>query len=123
MARFYGAVGYGESQEVRPGVWEDVVTEKLYFGNVVRNTRALREGEKVNLDLSVGNSIEIVADAYAHDHFHAMKYVMWAGKPWIVEEVTVEAPRLALRLGGIYNGPRPAESGESPSSPGSPSGL
>lgn len=113
MPKFYGAVGYGEAEEIRPGVWEDVITERQYYGDVVRNTRTLREGDKVNNDLSVGNSIEIVADAYAQDHFHAMKYVWWAGKPWMVSEVIVQAPRLVLRLGGVYNGPRPA-SGTTP---------
>ena len=45
MAKFYGAIGYGELVEDPPGVWEDTVTEVAYFGDVVRNTRRLQEGE------------------------------------------------------------------------------
>jgi hypothetical protein len=63
------------------------------------------EGEKVNDDLSVGNSLSIVADAYANGHFFAIKYIKWAGAHWTVSNVTVERPRLILRIGGIYNGP------------------
>lgn len=107
MARFFGKVGYGETVEVRPGVWDDVITERSYFGDVVRNARQVRENqESVNNDISVQNSISIVADAYANEHFFAIKYVEWAGKLWTVSEVTVEAPRLLLRLGEVYNGPK-----------------
>ena len=107
MARFFGRVGYGESVESAPGVWVDQITEHSYFGDVVRNTRDLREGENLNLDLSVQNSISIVADAYANDHFFAIRYVEWAGALWTVSSVEVQSPRLLLRLGEVYNGPRP----------------
>ena len=105
MAKFYGEIGYGESVESAPGVWKDEITERKYYGDVVRNTRKLLEGEKVNNDLSVGNSISIVADAYANEHFFAIRYIRWAGALWTVSEVEVQSPRLLLRLGGVYNGP------------------
>lgn len=105
MAKFYGEIGYGETAETTPGVWEDVITEKSYFGDVIRNSRQLKEGEGVNDDLSVGNSISIVADAYANDHFFAIRYIRWAGVLWTVKNVDVQSPRLILRLGGVYNGP------------------
>jgi hypothetical protein len=108
MAKFYGEVGYGPtSVETAPGVWEEVMTEVSYFGEVLRNTRRLQAGESVNDDLSVNNSISIVADAYANEHFFAIRYVMWAGTRWVVSEVEVQSPRLLLRLGGVYNGPTP----------------
>lgn len=105
MAKFFGKIGYGMSMETKPGVYEDVITEKSYYGDVVRNSRGVREGEKVNNDLTVGNSISIVADAYATEHFFAMRYIKWAGTLWIVDDVVVERPRLLLRLGGVYHGP------------------
>lgn len=108
MARFYGRVGYGESAETAPGVHKDVITEKHYYGDVIRNTRQLSDGENLNKDLSVGNSISIVADAYANDHFFAIRYVEWAGVLWTVSDVEVQSPRLLLRLGEVYNGPTPA---------------
>jgi len=105
MARFYGRVGYGEPVETAPGVWEDVITEVSYFGDIVRNIRQSREGVSVNNDLSVNNSISIVADAYANEHFFAIRYVEWAGTLWTVPEVEQRSPRLLLTLGGVYNGP------------------
>lgn len=111
MAKFYGKVGYGETQEFANGVWKDVITEVPYFGDVVRNTRKLQSGEKVNDDLTVGNSISIVADAYANEHFFAIRYVEWMGAQWTVTEVEVQSPRLLLRLGGVYNGPKASAPG------------
>lgn len=106
MARFYGEVGYGHSVETEPGVWEDVITVKSYSGDIVRNTRRSPEGQQINNDLTVTNSIEIVADAYAVEHFFAIRYVKWQGVLWQVTEVEVRTPRLVLRLGGVYNGPK-----------------
>ena len=106
MTRFYGAIGYGEPTEGTNGVWDDVITAKHYYGDVVRNTRRLQDGDKVNDDLTVDNSISIVADAYANEHFFKMRYVEWAGTLWIISSVEVQPPRLLLRLGGVYNGPK-----------------
>lgn len=106
-SRFYGAVGYGHSTETAPGVWEDVITERKLFGDVRKDTLQVRGGEKLNRDLTVQNSISVVADAYANENFHAIKYVVWSGTAWEVNEATIEAPRILLRLGGVYNGPRP----------------
>lgn len=105
MAKFYGKVGYASvSVETAPGVWSETIVERSYYGDVTRNARKLDEGEKVNNDISVGNSISIVADEHALNHFHAIRYVEWAGARWTVSDVEVQSPRLILRLKGVYNG-------------------
>lgn len=107
MAKFHGKIGFGKNVERKPGIWEDVITEKPYFGDVQRTTRTIQEGQQtVNFDLSVNNSISILADAYASENFHAIRYIEWAGALWTVSNVEVQSPRLLLRLGGVYNGPR-----------------
>lgn len=109
MARFYGEVGYGDTVEspAGSGVWVDTITEIPYFGDVIRNTRKLDSGEKLNDDISVSNSISIVADDQAIKHFFQIKYVRWAGVLWTVTNVEVKSPRLVLSLGKVYNGPTP----------------
>lgn len=109
MARFFGEVGYGESTESPSGsgVWIDSITEVQYYGDVIRNTRKLDSGESLNDDISVGNSISIVADDFAVAHFLKIKYVRWAGVLWTVTSVEVKSPRLILSLGSVYNGPTP----------------
>lgn len=104
MARFHGEVGYGNPQETAPGVWTNVITEFPYTGDVIRNTRKLESGEGLNDDITVGNSISILADQFAIDNFHKIKYVRWMGEDWTVTNVEVRFPRLILSLGGVYNG-------------------
>lgn len=109
MARFTGEIGFGETVEkpAGSGKYVDEVTEKRYFGDLVSATRTLETGTSVNDDISVGNSISIVADAYAREHIFAMRYVKWQGARWKVTSAEVVHPRLLLRLGGVYNGPTP----------------
>lgn len=110
MTRFAGTVGFGVSTEIRPGVFQDVITEKSYFGDVTREARQAISSEKVNDDITVEHTIEIVADAFASDNFFAMRYVRWGGTLWKVSNVEIRAPRLLLRLGGAYHGPTPSVS-------------
>jgi len=107
MARFYGEVGYGESVETPPnsGVWVPQITEIEYQGDVLRNIRTEQFATSVNGDITVGNSISIVADKYAIDNFVNIKYVRWTGVLWTVSTVEVRSPRLILTLGSVYNGP------------------
>ena len=105
MAKFYGVVGYAETAETSPGVWSEVVTEKNYYGDVLKDSRRWQAGESLNDNLVVSNRISIVADPFAYQNFHAMRYIKWMGAFWKISEVDVQRPRLILTLGGVYNGP------------------
>lgn len=104
MARFHGKVGFGQTQDQGNGVFEEVIEYRIYSGDVIRNNRATENDQKVNSDLRVSNSISIVSDPHANEHFFAIRYVEWAGTRWEVTDVEVRSPRLLLRLGGVYNG-------------------
>ena len=80
MAKFHGKSGSAKPLRQHLVCMSDVIMEHIYYGDVVRNRRTLAEGENLNKDLSVGNSISIVADAYASEHFFAIRYVEWAGE-------------------------------------------
>lgn len=108
MARFYGEVGYGVAEEVPPnsGIWKDIIEERKYSGDVIRNTRRLEPNDQANPDISVGNSISIVADQYATEHFFNIKYLRWEGALWTVTSVEVRRPRLILAIGVYTMAPR-----------------
>ncbi|MCD8090085.1 MAG: hypothetical protein LUD81_05590 [Clostridiales bacterium] len=103
MAKFYGSIGYGETTETSPGVWEEVITERKYFGDVLQFTRRWENGQGLNDDLNISNKISIVADPFAYEHFHTMRYAEWLGAKWKVSSVEVAYPRLILNIGGVYN--------------------
>ena len=104
MAKWYGAIGYSDTVEVEPGIWEEQVIERSYYGELIRNTRRLQTTDKVNDDLTISNQISIVSDPYAINNFHAMKYAVLWGTKWKITSVEVQYPRLILEVGGVYNG-------------------
>lgn len=105
MAKFYGIIGYGVSSEIRPGVYKNAITERMYSGDIVRNTRRLQSTDSVNDNIVISNEISIVADPYAYQNFHAMRYIEFMGARWKISNVEVQYPRLILSLGEVYNGP------------------
>lgn len=108
MAKFYGKIGFGETVETAKGVWEEQITEREYFGDVLRNVSKWRDGKNLNDDLNVDNQLSIVADPFAYEKFHAMRYVQWLGAFWKITSVDVQRPRLILTIGGVYNEQRAA---------------
>lgn len=104
MAKFYGVIGYAATVQTEPGIYEEQIVEIEHMGDVLRNTRRLREGSKINDDITISNQISIIADPYASNNFHAMRYVTFMGAKWKVSDVEVQYPRLILTLGGLYNG-------------------
>lgn len=104
MAKFYGTIGYAKTVETMPGVWTEQITERDYYGDVIRNSRRLQSSDKVNDDINISNQISIVADPYAINNFHSMRYAEFMGAKWKISDVEVQYPRLLLTLGGLYNG-------------------
>ena len=105
MAKWRGVVGYAETIKTAPGVYRDTITEHSYKGDVPRNTsRWSPNSDSTNDDLTINNQISIVADAFAYQNFHSIKYVEFMGVKWNVSSVDVQRPRIILNVGGVYNG-------------------
>ena len=104
MAKFYGKIGYANTVETKPGVYEEQIIERSYYGDLIRNTRRLQSADQVNDDINISNEISIVADPYATNNFHTMRYAVFMGTKWKISNVEVSDPRLILTLGGVYNG-------------------
>ena len=107
MAKFFGPIGFAIPTETRPGVWKDRIEEHFYRGDVVSvSSRWTASSDGTNDDLTLNNKISIVADPFAQNHFHTMKYIRIMDACWKVTGVEPQYPRLILTIGGVYNGPR-----------------
>lgn len=103
MAKFCGKVGF--ITYIQEGdVFKEKVTEKTYYGDVIRLARRYETGDGINDDMTLNNEIEIVADAFAYENFQAMRYVNYLGANWEITSATVGRPRITLQIGGVYNG-------------------
>jgi hypothetical protein len=109
--RFSGAVGYATSTQTALGVWEEVITEKSYYGDVIRNSRRLEPPAQVppgtNPNLALENSFSILADEQAYADFINIRYIVWEGHRWTVTNVEVRRPRLIFTVGELWNGNTP----------------
>lgn len=103
MTRWCGVIGYAETKEIEPGVWSEEFTERKYYGDLLRNSRRLQGSQQINDDITISNQISILADPYAVQHFHTIRYAELFGTKWKVSSVEVQYPRLILELGGVYN--------------------
>lgn len=103
MSKFFGRIGYAVNTEIRPGVWGDVIENREYFGDVNRNTRQYQQTDTLNDNLNISNQFSVVADPFAYENFHSMKYIEYMGTKWKISNVEVQYPRLLLTVGGVYN--------------------
>ena len=103
MAKFYGEIGFGVTEETKPGVWKTHIVDRPYYGDLLRNSRRLEGSSQVNSDINISNEISIVADPFARENFHSMRYVNFMGAKWKVTSVEVQYPRLILTVGGVWN--------------------
>ena len=103
MAKFYGNIGFAITTETAPGVWRPQIEQRAYYGDLLRNARKLESASKVNDDVGLYNEISIVADPFAYQNFHNMRWVEFMGAKWKVTNVTVQYPRLILTVGGVWN--------------------
>lgn len=103
MAKWYGEIGFAETVETKPGVWVEQITSRNYYGDTIRNSRRLQSANQLNDNINISNQISIVADPYANNNFHSMRYAEFMGTKWKISDVEVQYPRLILTLGGAYN--------------------
>jgi len=103
MPKYYGKIGFSETVETRPGIWEEQIVERDYYGDVLKISKRFDNSSYLNDNLNISNQFSIVADPYARDHFHSMRYLTWCGTKWKISSVQVDYPRLSLEVGGLYN--------------------
>ena len=104
MAKWFGKIGYASTLEVEPGIWEEQIIEREYYGDVIRNVRRLQNSKSINDDINISNQISILADPYANENIYAMRYAEFSGAKWKVNSVDIQYPRLILELSGVWNG-------------------
>lgn len=103
MSKFYGKIGYLDMTETEPGIWVEGIVERNYHGDVIRNSSMYQSTEHVNDELRISNDFSVVADPYAYENFHKIKYVEFMNTKWKASSVEVQYPRLLIKVGGVYN--------------------
>lgn len=113
MAKYAGLVGYATQEEVRPGVWEEVIKTHKMRGDILRARVDVEGGDKTNDDLSLNNRFSLLASPKHFENFENIRFITYLGVQWKVTSVEIQYPRLILEVGGRWNGPT-GETGTTP---------
>ena len=104
MGKWFGKIGYAVTAETEPGLWEDTIVEREYYGDMISDRRKRQTSGEVNDNINLANVISIIADPFAYENCSRMVYAEIMGAKWKITDIEVQYPRLILNIGGVYNG-------------------
>lgn len=110
MSKWFGKIGCAVANETEPGLWDETILERDYYGDMSYDRRKRQASGGINDDISLANVISILADPFAIENCSHMVYVEIMGAKWKISEVEVQYPRLILTIGGVWNGNTPGTS-------------
>lgn len=106
--KFSGVIGVVKQIQNEDGYWEEKPSEIHMVGDIKAVSETYKSFDSASRNTTrVGNSLSVLWSPKTPDDISNIRYVKWAGGCWAVESVEVHAPRLVLKLGGVYNGPTP----------------
>lgn len=102
--KYFGKIGFSETVQTELDVWETVIKEYEYAGDINKVSTGWKTGDHLNDDLTVSMEVSFIGDVHALENYANIRYVVWRGTKWRVTNITEEHPRITLTLGGEYNG-------------------
>jgi len=105
--RYSGFLGVVEEIEVRPGIWEDRITEREVLGTMRTRTETHAVEGEIHPKLSSTRSVSVGALGIGPRDNSSIKYVTYAGKRWTLSSIVDEPPDIRLYFGEEYHGPVP----------------
>ena len=63
-----GKIGYARTEETSPGIYQEIITEKQYYGDVVRNTTQIVDSNTINANIKLNNSISVLCNNYMSEN-------------------------------------------------------
>lgn len=103
--KWYGYIGFADYVQNLddPTVHESAITEIPFYGDLKKLYKSDKEvANQINDDISINNVISVVANPFAMNNFHKIKYITFAGTKWKVTSVEVAYPRLEIYLGKVW---------------------
>lgn len=103
--RYSGKLGLAQQQEVRPGIYEDVIVEVPVLGTVNQTTAVLEGGDRVLPGYSTTTNIEVPARAVGPRDNSDIRYITFKGERWQIASVVDQPPKIVIYVGEVYRGP------------------
>ena len=78
--KFYGMVGFWqEDVEAAPDVYQSVITERPYTGDIQSYKRNWQNEGDQNDTIVARNQISILSDLFMQQNWRSIKYIIWNG--------------------------------------------
>lgn len=103
--RYSGVMGYAVNTEVSPGVYEDIIQERPYLGNVEQRTETFVNGDTLIPNYRLTTSVSVLSDGVFKDMYENLRYIEYKGIRWTASSIVHGYPRITIYLGEVYNGP------------------
>jgi hypothetical protein len=100
MSKFYGELGFCNTENVGNGVWKEKITLRKYFGDIERISKRFQNSVVVNEDTQLNFQLSIVADEHITNNYTSIKFIRYRGSDWKVSTMEFNRPRIILVLGG-----------------------
>lgn len=107
MLRYSGKLGIAQQTEVRPGIWEETVTEVPVLGTVRNRTETLDGADSVLPRYRTTTSVSVPARGQGQMDNSDIRYLTYKGKRWQIGSIVDDYPNLVIYIGEVYNGPHP----------------
>lgn len=109
MTKVSCIAGYAKQEEVEPGIFEDVITERRIRGDLLGDVQRRNAAITINDEITITNRLSVIADKYINDNMNALVYVKLDGVYWKVSSIENQRPRLLIYFGGMWHGSTPSE--------------
>jgi hypothetical protein len=104
--KYAGMIGFEETSDQGNDLWEQTITERFAYGDVLNDTRRMDDSQQVNPNYGISARFSLVADAYFFEHLAYLRYVTYKGVKWEVSSVDpTNYPRIIVNVNQVYNGP------------------
>lgn len=107
MLRYSGKLGIVQQSEVRPGIWEETVTEVPVLGTVRNRTETLDGADAVLPRYRTTTSVSVPAREVGPSDNSTIRYLTYKGKRWQIGTIVDDYPEIVIYIGEVYNGPTP----------------
>lgn len=101
--KWYGQIGFITEEETAVDVYDPVIIEKDYMGDLVKNYKNNETGSVINQNITLSNQLSIIFDPYLRQNFYKIAYITFEGAKWTVSNADIQPPRLLLTFGRLYS--------------------
>lgn len=101
------SLGLAETKEVRPGVWDDVITEVPKLADIQQRTETFNVEGNVIPEYKTTTTVSVLSQGVIKPDYSNLRYVLYAGERWFISSINHAPPRLTIYIGEVYNGPIP----------------